>query len=282
MMIQDIAPKHLDNHYDPAARPASGDAALHFLGKQLLCRTENGVLRFPTVAELGEGDYTYLFRIDGTAFFLRRDASELTAPGYAYQSIMLFRTARPQENAFAAVTAFHLASWYAEARFCGKCGAETVHDTAERMMKCPKCGHMIFPKIMPSVIVAVTEGNKLLLTKYANRPDTNRFALVAGFTKIGETAEETVAREVMEEVGLRVKNIRYYKSQPWGISAGGLLLGYWCEVDGTDEIHLDRMELAEGAWVSRDELRRVYEDRGVSLTNEMVMEFIRGNNEADC
>ncbi len=274
MMIQDIAPHRFDNHYDPAARPSPESVVLHFLGKRLLCRVRSGELAFPTAAELGEGEDTYLFRLDDTAFFLRSGDGELAAEGCSYEDIALFRTARPQEYAFAAVTAYHLASWYAEARFCGKCGARAVHDAAERMMKCPECGHMAFPKIMPSVIVAVTHGDRLLLTKYANRPGASRFALVAGFTEIGETAEQTVAREVMEEVGLKVKNIRYYKSQPWGISAGGLLLGYWCEVDGADEIHLDRMELAEGAWVSRDELKRVYEDRGVSLTNEMIVRFI--------
>ena len=278
MMIQDIAPRRFDNHYDPSARPAPESAAVHFLGRRLLCRTDGGTLTFPTVAELPAGEYTYLFRIDDEAFFLRRDAQELSVPGFAYEDINLFRTAQPQEAGFAAVTAFHLASWYDEAQFCGRCGTKTEHDGAERMMKCPKCGHMIFPKIMPSVIVAVTEGDKLLLTKYANRPGASRFALVAGFTEIGETAEQTVAREVMEEVGLRVKSIRYYKTQPWGISAGGLLIGYWCEVDGADEIHLDGVELAEGAWVSRDELKAVYQDRGVALTNEMIMEFIKGNN----
>ena len=278
MMIQDIAPHRFDNHYDPAARPETGDAALCFRGRELLCRVEDGALSFPAVGELPAGEYTYLFRLDGRAFFLRRGAGA-SAAGYAYENIALFRTARASEAALAAVTGFHLASWYDEARYCGKCGAPTVHDAQERMMKCPVCGHMIFPKIMPSVIVAVTEGDRLLLTRYANRPGASRFALVAGFTEIGETAEQTVAREVMEEVGLRVKNIRYYKSQPWGISAGGLLLGFWCEVDGDDAIRLDRVELAEGAWVTRDELKAVYEDRGVSLTNEMIVEFIRGNNQ---
>lgn len=277
-MIQDIAPKRLINHYDPDAHSAPESVALHFLGKRLLCRAIDGELTFPTVAHLGEGEYTYLFNIDETAYFLHRGESELSADGFAYEDIALWRTSRPRENAFAAVTAFHLASWYEENRYCGRCGAENVHDGQERMMKCPKCGHMAFPKIMPSVIVGVTRGDSLLLTRYANRPGASRFALVAGFTEIGETAEETVRREVMEEVGLRVKNIRYYKSQPWGISAGGLLLGFWCEVDGDDEIRLDHMELADGAWVTRDELRETYTDAGVALTGEMIAQFIEGNN----
>ena len=83
-------------------------------------------------------------------------------------------------------------------------------------------------------------------------------------------------REVMEEVGLKVKNLRYYKSQPWGISGGGLLLGYWCELDGDETIHLDNFELADGAWVSREELRRDYRDNGVALTSEMIARFAAG------
>jgi len=135
---------------------------------------------------------------------------------------------------------------------------------------------MIFPRINPSVIVAVTHGDYLLLTQYANRPGATRTALIAGFTEFGETAEQTVHREVMEEVGLKVKNLRYYKSQPWGISGGGLLLGYWCELDGDETIHLDNFELEDGAWVSREELRRDYRDNGVALTSEMIARFAAG------
>ena len=93
----------------------------------------------------------------------------------------------------------------------------------QRMLQCPCCANMVFPKIAPAVIVGVTHGDKILMTKYAGR-EYKRYALIAGFTEIGETAEETVKREVMEEVGLTVKNIRYYKSQPWGFDSN-LLLG---------------------------------------------------------
>ena len=89
-----------------------------------------------------------------------------------------------------------------------------VHDKKERMMRCEYCGQMEFPKICPAVIIGVTDGNRLLMSKYAGR-DYKKYALIAGFAEIGETIEETVQREVMEEVGLKVKNLRYYKSQPW-------------------------------------------------------------------
>lgn len=275
-MIQDIAPHRLDNQYDGAAKPTPHSFVLCFDGRKLLCRTESGELTFPTYAHIG-GEVTYLFSVDDERYFLRRSADALTVDGFTYEDIGLFRTAQPRHRAYAAVTGFHLATWYADNRFCGRCGTPTEHDGELRMLQCPHCGSMIFPKIMPSVIVAVTHGDRLLLTKYANRPGATRFALIAGFTEIGETVEQTVHREVMEEVGLKVKNLRYYKSQPWGISGGGLLLGYWCEVDGGDEIHVDHVELEEGAWVSREELREVYKDNGISLTNEMIVKFIEGD-----
>ena len=86
------------------------------------------------------------------------------------------------------------------------------------MLQCPVCNNMVFPKIAPAVIIGLTNNDQIMMTKYAGR-EYKRYALIAGFTEIGETAEETVHREVMEEVGLKVKNIRYYKSQPWGFDS---------------------------------------------------------------
>ena len=107
------------------------------------------------------------------------------------------------------------------------------------------------------------------MTKYAGR-EYKRYALIAGFTEIGETAEETVQREVMEEVGIRVKNIRYYKSQPWGFDSN-LLLGYFCELDGSGKIRLDEEELATAEWV---DYRDIPDDpEGLSLTRAMMTAF---------
>ena len=145
-------------------------------------------------------------------------------------------------------------------------------DSLRGVIRCPECGNMIFPKVQPAVIIAVTNGDKLLLTKYADRPH-KAFALVAGFVEIGETLEECVQREVMEEVGMKVRNIRYYKSQPWGID-DDLLAGFFCDVDGDDTIHLDHQELKEGAWMTREDVPGEPDD--YSLTNEMMMLFKAG------
>ena len=127
---------------------------------------------------------------------------------------------------------------------------------------------------MPAVIVGVKNGEKLLLTRY--REGFAHNALIAGFTEIGETAEQTVQREVMEEAGIRVKNIRYYASQPWGI-ANDLLLGYFCEVDGDDTIHMDETELKYAQWVSREDI--VLQPDDFSLTNEMMTRFKTGQEK---
>ena len=137
------------------------------------------------------------------------------------------------------------------------------------MLQCPHCGNMVFPKIAPAVIVGVTDGRKILMTKYANR-EYKRYALIAGFTEIGETAEETVRREVEEEVGLHVKNIRYYKSQPWGFDSN-LLLGYFCELEEKETIRLDENELSLAEWVDYKDIPDDME--GLSLTKEMMLYF---------
>ena len=139
----------------------------------------------------------------------------------------------------------------------------------ERMMECKECGNTVYPKISPAVIVAVTDGDRLLMTKYNNR-EYKRYALIAGFSEVGETLEETVHREVMEEVGVKVKNLQYYKCQPWSFS-DSLLVGFFCELDGSDKIKMDEEELSVAEWLHRDEIEMVYD--GISLTNEMVIKF---------
>ena len=112
------------------------------------------------------------------------------------------------------------------------------------------------------------------MTKYAGR-DYKKYALIAGFNEIGETLEKTVEREVMEEVGIKVKNIRYYKSQPWAFT-GTILVGFFADLDGDGTITLDENELAEGVWYKRSDIGDEFAD-DITLTREMIIEF--KNNE---
>ena len=277
-MIQDIAPHTYHNEYKPVTPDGNSIILAYENGKCFFHKKEDDVsISLPRFREL-EGNvsdlyknYIYLFSIDDERFYLIPGLDTSLLPGYEFHETRELRYVQPQYLAFATVTGYQLWFWYRNRRFCGCCGHKTVHSSTERALKCPSCGHLIYPRIVPAVIVGVKNGDKILLTKY--RKGFTPFALIAGFTEIGETLEETVAREVMEEAGIRVKNIQYYKSQPWGV-VDDLLAGFYCEVDGDTEIHMDASELKLAEWKSRDEIELQPND--FSLTNEMMRAFKEG------
>ena len=282
-MLQDLAFGRLENEYRPLPPEGSDPVLCVRDGKILIRRLENDALMLPTWSQVErwsehwdrwyEGGPQFGFRIQGESCFLwLGEAGECPDDRYSFVPARQLRQRTSKTVCYTAMTAWHLYNWYRTSRFCGNCGERTVHDTKERMMRCPHCGNMIFPRINPAVIVAVTDGDRLLLSQYAGRSYTS-YALIAGFTEIGETVEGTVHREVMEEVGLRVKNLRYYKSQPWGID-GNILMGFYCDLDGDDTIRLDRQELALAQWHHRCDLPE--QDDGISLTREMIRVFGEG------
>lgn len=267
-MIQDIGPLRLNNRYRPSAEADGMDFVILIRGTEI-CVADGAGDFFPRRRLFGEISLTYLFALDERQYFLCRDDSVSCPDGFAMKNLKKIRDQYdgPMDRMFAAYTAKHLSDWYRDNRFCGRCGKPTCHSLTERALTC-SCGNTVYPRIMPAVIVGVTDGDKLLLTRY--RTGYGHNALVAGFVEIGETAEETVAREVMEETGLKVKNIRYYKSQPWGI-ANDLLLGYYCDLDGDGTIRMDPDELSYAEWVNRKEI--ALQPGHWSLTNEMMELF---------
>ena len=270
-MIQDLGDKKLYNEFEEIEAEECDNVFCFDGDKILVSKSADGTLIVPKAVDFAGHKMQYLFRINEERYFLTLEKAEPQA-GYEWESTRNLRKFQWKELAFAAATAYHLYQWYRDNQFCGRCGKKLEHDHAERMMRCKTCGNMIFPKIAPAVIVGVINGNKILLTKYYGRV-YKKYALIAGFTEIGETAEETVAREVMEEVGLKVKNIRYYKSQPWGTDSN-LLLGFFCDLDGDDTITMDEKELSTAEWFEREEMP--VDDDGFSLTREMMSVFKRG------
>lgn len=284
-MLQELTYGRLENEfYD--RKETGNDLVICVKNNHILVKRAEGFqAAYPTVADVrrwaeenqwsawGEFNFQYVFRMQDVNYFLwMGDAGEPADQAFAYEDIKELSVFETKDVCFAACTAKHLYVWYKSNRFCGACQTPTIHDRKERMLRCPECGNMIFPRISPAVIIAVTNGEKLLLSKYAGRAYT-RYALIAGYTEIGETMEETVKREVMEEVGLHVKNIRYYKSQPWGRD-GAVLMGFYCDLDGNDEIHIDENELALAEWHDRKALPA--HDDGISLTREMIRVFEEG------
>ena len=270
-MIQNIAPSRLDNRYI-ARTPETGDRILLFdMSGRMHAKVQNGQLCFPSEAEVPSAGVVYLFSVDETRYFLAAEDKNEPLEGFGLYAIRELRDRTEGRELFAAFTAWHLWKWYRDNRFCGRCGGRNGYHETERALQCEKCGQVVYPRINPAVIVGVTKGDCLLITRYRRGYAHN--ALVAGFTEIGETLEQTVAREVMEETGVRVKNVRYYKSQPWGM-AQDLLAGFFCEADGDGKIRMDESELKYAEWVKRDEI--ILQPNALSLTNEMMKVFKEG------
>ena len=270
-MLQDIYPHRF--HIEFSSKKASPNDFLICCsdGNVYINHDENGIC-FPKVkdAKLISEPF-FLFSIDDMLFFTA-ECEDIT--GCEAVAVRSLRHAEPQWLAFAGIVGFRLCDWYERNHFCGRCAARLEHGASERSLCCPKCGNVIYPTICPSVIVAVRNGSKLLLTRYQQSHSTYRhYALCAGYIETGESAEDAVRRELMEEVGLRVKNISYYKSQPWPLS-GALLIGFFCDVDGSDAITRDESELSEAVWIDRADMPDRSND--VSLTSEMMEQFRMG------
>jgi len=272
-MIQEIAPHQFDNEFSHRREPETEDLVLCYRAREALIREEGPEFFFPTVGELGAADprkteeLIYLFAVDGQSYFLLQDPVELA--GYRYVSIMDFRERQPEWRSFAGITGSQLYRWLLDNRYCGRCGAEMEFSDHERAFCCAGCDNTVYPKISPAVIVAVTDGDRILMSRYAGG-NYRRYALLAGFAEIGETLEETVKREVMEEVGLKVRNIRYFGCQPWSFS-DSLLVGFTAELDGSDAITRDETELAEACWFDRGNIPET--SSLISLTSTMIEAF---------
>lgn len=294
-MIQDIAPYHFNNEWHKL-QPDDQDWIICMQDRKLLLRGTKEKIRFPRYLELREqvqnGDrFVYLFSIGEERFFLyqqhqykereelnlmqlQKAAQQLeTVQGqqveFHYETTRYLRGAAPQHLCYAGLVGAQLAGWYSAHRFCGGCGARMIPDERERMMRCPVCGQMEYPKLCPCVIVGVVHDGKILVSWYKNG-FRDHYALIAGFAEVGETIEETVAREVYEETHLHVKNLRYYKSQPWPYSES-LLFGFFCELEGEDHIIIQEDELAMAKWVTPEEIFESSDN--FSLTNEMICKF---------
>lgn len=288
-MIQELEGRTYDNHFE-VCEPAAGDYVLHYRDGSCLVRVlradgadaDSGaageVFELPRLADYAVAPerVTYLFAIGGQRFFCALDDGVEAPRGFGYEKVGWLRQASPDWLLFAAVTGAQLDRWYRDNRFCSRCGHAMELGPRSREIVCPECAKIVYPKIQPGVICAVVRTDadgteRIVLTRYAGRT-TALWALVAGFTEIGEPIEDTVRREVMEEVGLSVRNLRFYKSQPWSFS-DTLLMGFVCEVDGSTKITVDTTELKEARWFTREEIGFERASDRVSMTGEMIEQF---------
>ena len=277
-MIHEIAPHILNNGFR-VADPKPTDFVIRYDGAKTLLKKVDDGYAIPRVGELlalegktlADFEGHYLFCIDDTAFFLDDSASAEVPAGYEYMGSRTFRGMNPVER-MGGATAVHIAHWESLNKFCGKCGNVTIRGDRERSIVCPKCGNVVYPRISPVVIVAVRNGDKLLMAHNIDNPNPRLF-LISGFVEVGESLEQAVHREVMEEAGLRVKNIRYFGSQPWPFS-DSLIAGFTAELDGDDTIRMQQEELSEAMWVKREDIPEYETD--VSISCCLIENFRRG------
>jgi NAD+ diphosphatase len=172
--------------------------------------------------------------------------------------------------------AYHFVNWHVNSKFCGKCGSPMQFMLDERGKKCEKFAHSVYPSISPCIIVAIVKDEKSILLAKINRPGVNLFSVLAGFVEIGETLEECVVREVHEEVGIEIQNIRYFGSHPWAFSQS-LMVGFTAEYK-SGQITVDGKEIPEAAWFEADSLPKI--PQAGTISRKLIDWFVRESASA--
>ncbi len=244
-----------------------------FIGQEILCVSEHGAPR-PILADemrwLDIERHTEIFigRYQGRSCFAVA-ASGRAQQGYALVNLRgwLGRVAAPVF--YLAGRAQQLIDWDRDHRFCGRCGTESQNHAADRAKQCPQCGLVSYPRLSPSIIVLVRKGDEMLLARNANWPK-GMYSTLAGFVEPGESIEQTVHREVLEEVGLRVGNVRYRGSQSWPFP-NSLMLGFHADYAG-GEIVCQAGEIADARWFRASEMPAV--PPGTAISRWLIDDFV--------
>ncbi len=169
----------------------------------------------------------------------------------------------------AAGLAGHLLNWHRNHQYCSRCGKPNQDKEDERAKICSACGLVNYPRLSPAIIVAVVKEEQILLAHSPRFPE-DFYSVLAGFVEPGETLEDCVRREVLEEVGISVKNVRYFGSQPWPFP-DSLMVGFTAEYAG-GEIKEDGVEISHADWFSREHLPRV--PPKISISRELIDWFV--------
>lgn len=246
-----------------------------YCGGKLLVDTSNGRPTIPIVKDWAALDFKtertfYLGVLDGHSCYAAECDEEVSAPeGMAFERLRQLMGWLDDALFWAAGHARLIIEWDRTHRFCGQCGRPTVDKQDERAKRCPECGWVVFPRMSPAVIVAVTRGERILLARSPRFPE-KRYSVLAGFVEPGESLEECVQREVTEEVGLELKNICYFGSQPWPFP-NSLMIGFTAECP-SGEIKIDEKEIVEADWFTADDLPKV--PPRLSIARQLIDAFV--------
>ncbi len=246
-----------------------------FSGYRLLVRTDGNGATVPLTDKLEDlGTTVDIPLCIGTFKGAPCFAAELRDADNPPQGLLLedLRTlfGRIEDDLYtAALTAIHLIEWDRNSRFCGKCGRTLTPRTDVRAKECKGCNRLEFPRLSPAIIVLIERDDTLLLARSARFPAAF-FSVLAGFIEPGESMEAAVHREVMEETGIAVRNIRYFGSQPWPYP-DSLMIGFTAQYE-SGEIKIDGEEIVEAGWYRVDNMPQL--PGKVSIARQLIDSFI--------
>jgi NAD+ diphosphatase len=264
----------------PAIHPPAGRSQpiLWFIFDQnrLLVKSEDGICALPDAAQIAS-----IGLKPATRLFLGFMENHLCYAGelrpddplpneWEWMDLRGLLGAIGEELFWVAGRANHLLDWDRSHRFCGQCGRPTEDKSDERAKICPACGLVNYPRLSPAIIVAVIKGDRILLARN-KRFRSPFYSVLAGYVEPGETLEQCVQREIQEEVGLRVKNIRYFGSQPWPFP-NSLMVGFVADYAG-GKIIIDKSELMEADWFGAESLPNL--PSKISIARQLIDWFVR-------
>lgn len=268
--------KRLFIEFSPAAIDA-GSPILVFAGDKLLVKKGgDGFTKFADVSnalsEMAPGTIHIIGSGGGGHYCLQApDGFEVERPGFEFRDLRSLMTELDCERFSLACVAAQVLFWDRTTKFCGECGAKTRHSETERAKICTGCARTFYPAITPAVIVAVIKDGRMLLAHNRNFAE-GVYSLVAGFVEPGESLEECVRREVMEETGVAARDVKYFRSQPWPFPSS-LMIGFTAEY-GSGEIRPDGVEIDDAKWFGRDAMPKL--PRPGSLSRKMIDALMDG------
>jgi len=272
-----ISRKSIYKQYKPSNKPEKSDksAAYWFIfnHKKMLINLKSNdkipFLRNPEELNLSPVRTQYLGMLKGKSCYSAEVEPGTIAPeGMAFRDLRSLYEDLDEDIFLLAGKAIQIVNWDKNHQFCGRCGSATETSKYEMAKVCPKCGFRSFVRLSPAVITAIIKDGKILMAKHGYRGDM--YGLIAGFIEPGETVEEAVGRETLEEVGLKVKNIKYFASQPWPFP-NSLMIGFTAEY-GSGEIKVDGKEITGAEWFSADEIPR--SPSRMSIASELIDWFV--------
>jgi NAD+ diphosphatase len=234
---------------DNAASILSSTVIFAFRGSELLVREGDHSLPPADIRDsvaTHHGEWQDIGHYSGQACLSSTVVREAEAPaGYVFKRLREMLPILGEQGGAMAGRAFQLAEWARTHRYCGACGTPTERVRTEFCLKCPNCGLSSYPRISPAMMVLIKKGDSILLARNASFAGA-RYSALAGFVEAGESLEETVHREVFEEVGLKVHKLEYFRSQSWPFPHS-LMLAFTAEyLDG--EIQVDGQEIVDAQW----------------------------------